>query len=310
MLNYNCVGGKAFRGCQVVNAVKKCCEVRSKDFEQMRESAYALGWAVEVLQACFLVADDIMDKSLTRRGQPCWYLVPDVQMDAVNDTLILESFMNFLIRNYVTDKETYLLINDLFQDVSLKTQLGQMLDLTSQPQGRKGPEVLKTFSLDLQKRIVKYKTAYYTFYLPMACGLILAGITGKDELKAVEDVCVELGEKFQIQDDYLDCFGDPNLIGKIGTDIQDHKCTWLLAQALRICTPEQRQLIEENLGHEEPEKVQKIKQLYIDLGIPKLYEQQEAESLARLQGLLKKYESLIPQGLFDAIIKRVHGRQK
>ena len=59
-----------------------------------------------------------------------------------------------------------------------------------------------------------------------------------------EEISCLLGEKFQAQDDYLDCFGDPEHIGKIGTDIQDHKCTWLLVQALDRVTPEQRQLIE------------------------------------------------------------------
>jgi farnesyl diphosphate synthase len=80
--------------------------------------------------------------------------------------------------------------------------------------------------------IYDYKTAFYTFYAPIACSMVLAGLRDPKQLKVVEDISLLLGELFQAQDDYLDCFGDPAHIGKIGTDIQDHKCTWLLVQAL------------------------------------------------------------------------------
>lgn len=44
----------------------------------------------------------------------------------------------------------------------------------------------------------------------------------------------------QVQDDFLDCYADPSVIGKIGTDIQDRKCSWLICQALKMSTEDQR----------------------------------------------------------------------
>jgi len=47
-----------------------------------------------------------------------------------------------------------------------------------------------------------------------------------------------------IQDDYIDCFGDPELTGKVGTDIEDNKCSWLIVQALSRADDEQRAALE------------------------------------------------------------------
>ena len=64
--------------------------------------------------------------------------------------------------------------------------------------------------------------------------------------KQAETISLEIGILFQIQDDYLDCFGDTKILGKVGTDIQEGKCTWLVTVALQRVTLEQRKILEVN----------------------------------------------------------------
>lgn len=70
------------------------------------------------LQAHFLVLDDIMDNSVTRRGRPCWYLYKNLGTAAVNDGILLEHGVYQLLRRYLRDKPYYINVLELFHDVS------------------------------------------------------------------------------------------------------------------------------------------------------------------------------------------------
>ena len=87
------------------------------------------------LQAYFLVADDIMDRSITRRGQPCWYKVPDVGMVAINDGILLEQLIYFVLRKHFRSHPAYVDLIDLFLETTHQTAHGQLLDLITAPIG-------------------------------------------------------------------------------------------------------------------------------------------------------------------------------
>lgn len=64
-------GGKMNRGMTVPASLRSI--LKRKLTEKETSDSHVLGWCIELLQAMFLVADDIMDSSITRRGLPCWY---------------------------------------------------------------------------------------------------------------------------------------------------------------------------------------------------------------------------------------------
>lgn len=118
-----------------------------------------------------------------------------------------------------------------------------------------------------------------------------------------------MGEYFQIQDDYLDCFGDPDVIGKIGTDIQDNKCSWLVVQALDMCDKKQRNLLEQNYGKWDDKKVSKVKQLYRDLGLIEQYKAYEENFYKSIQAKLDEV-TLMPRDVFELLLKKIYKRSK
>lgn len=306
VLEYNAIGGKYQRGLTVLIAFQELVEPKKQDAESLGR-ALTVGWCVELLQAFFLVSDDIMDSSLTRRGQICWYQKPGIGLDAINDALLLEACIYRLLKLYCREQPYYLSLIELFLQSSYQTEIGQTLDLITAPQGNVD---LGRFTERRYKSIVKYKTAFYSFYLPVAAAMYMAGVDGEDEHTNAKKILLEMGEFFQIQDDYLDLFGDPSVTGKVGTDIQDNKCSWLVVQCLQRASPEQRRLLQENYGQKEAEKVARVKALYEELDLPAVFARYEEDSYGRLMGLIAQHAPPLPPGIFLGLARQLYRRKK
>ncbi|XP_078064354.1 farnesyl pyrophosphate synthase, partial [Mustelus asterias] len=137
-----------------------------------------------------------------------------------------------------------------------------------------------------------------------------AGIDEEAEHNSAKAILLEMGEFFQIQDDYLDCYGDPEVTGKIGTDIEDNKCSWLVIQALSRVSPDQRQLLAENYGRSDPEKTAKVKALYEELGLRGIYAQYEEQSYQRLLAVINQHCTKLPREVFLTFAHKIYKRHK
>jgi farnesyl diphosphate synthase len=276
--------------------------------EQYFQSA-TLGWMIELLQAFFLVSDDIMDSSITRRGNPCWYRQPHVGMIAINDAFMLESAIYSLLKKYFRSHPSYIDLIELFHEVTFQTELGQLCDLLTAPEDKVD---LDNFSMEKYQFIVIYKTAYYSFYLPVALALHQSGFATPKNLKQAHDILIPLGEYFQIQDDYLDNFGKPEHIGKIGTDIMDNKCSWLINQALEVATPEQKKTLAENYGQKNAEKEAVVKKLFDEMGLEQRYKDYEEKRVGEIRKMIAEVDESedLKKSVFEAFLGKIYKRTK
>ncbi len=270
------------------------------------------------LQAFFLVSDDIMDDSITRRGQPCWYRQPSVGMIAINDGFMLEAAIYHLIKAHFRSEPFYIDLVDLFHETTYKTEMGQLIDLITAPEDKVD---LSKFSLERHRLIVVYKTAYYSFYLPVASAMLLARIpesyTVPPSIVRPYDVAlsilIPLGEYFQIQDDFLDFAGTPEQIGKIGTDILDNKCSWVINTALKVANPEQRRILDENYGRKDAGKEKKVKEIFEELKIRDIYAEYEETAVASLKQKITQVVEVdggLKREVFESFLGKIYKRTK
>lgn len=299
-LYYNIPKGKKKRGLTVLVNYK----MLEKPDLLTKENIYkacVLGWTVELLQGYLLIIDDIMDKSETRRGQICWHRLENVGMRAINDALFIEQSIYKILKKYFADHKCYMDMFHTIHDINLCTIYGQMVDTSN--------ILIDNFSMERYNTIIKYKTSYYTFVLPFKLAMFLANETDETVHSKSMDILFKVGNFFQVQDDYLDCFGDPNKTGKIGTDIESNKCSWLINKALEVADPEQRKMLINNYGINDPKCVETVKKIYLDLNIPQHYVSFEENMYNMIMSDIKNSSHIIKEEIFKKITSVLFKRE-
>lgn len=250
-----------------------------------------------------------MDSSVTRRGQPCWYRQQGVGMVAINDAFMLESAIYILLRAHFRKHPAYVDLVELFQDVSWRTEMGQQCDLLTAPEDEVD---LDRFSMEKYTFIVRYKTAFYSFYLPVAVALHYSRKATKKNLKQAEDILVDMGEYFQVQDDYLDCFADSETLGKVGTDIRDNKCSWLVNQALTRVDAQQRKILEDNYGRKDDNCEARVKEVFNILRLEQVYKDYEESAVGRLREKIEAIDESEGQRkeVFEEFLRKIYRRSR
>lgn len=111
-----------------------------------------------------------MDHSETRRGQPCWYKKDDVGLIAINDSIMIENSIFVILKKHFADQPYYVELIELFHEAMMITTIGQSMDLQT------ANKSVTAFTMDRYKSIVNHKTSFYTFYLPVAIAMRMAGL--------------------------------------------------------------------------------------------------------------------------------------
>lgn len=253
-----------------------------------------------------MISDDIIDACSTRRGVPCWYNLDGVGIAGFNDALMIENGLYLILKKYFGNHSAYIPIMDLFHDMALKTAMGHCLDTHSHRDGLN----LDRFTMKRYNAIVRYKTSYYTFQMPVALAMYMAGIFDPELHRQAKHILLEIGHFLQVQDDFLDCFGDPEITGKEPSDIREGKCTWLAVVALQRASPEQRKIFETYYGNHDQKSIETVKDLYEEIGLPNTFAIYEEKSFNLIRTHIQQMSGGLPHKLFFKILEKVYGRDK
>lgn len=239
------------------------------------DAALKAATSLELLHGCALVHDDVMDASDTRRGMPSAHKVFEAmhrdgnwrgsasqfgEGAAVLIGDLLLSWADEVLFTSGLDLTDVLRAKPIYDTMRTELMAGQYLDLIEQASGD-GSE-------DRVMRVARYKTAKYTVERPLHLGGALAGASPA-VMSAYSEYGLPLGEAFQLRDDVLGVFGDPDKTGKpAGDDLREGKRTLLIHATLHAATPQQRAELEAGLGNRDLDAsdIERLRAIIIDSG--------------------------------------------
>jgi len=139
---------------------------------------------------------------------------------------------------------------------------------------------------------------------------IRAGINDDVSLQAIEDITLKTGELFQIQDDFLDCYGDPAITGKVGTDIRDGKLSWLIAKAIQVASPPQMKALHAHYGQPSATAEYEVKCIYDEIGVQDVFYKYEDAERADILRKIRDLPKSVPQEPFLDVMDALYRRDK
>lgn len=213
--------------------------------------------SIEVFHNFSLVHDDIMDDAPLRRGQKTVHKKWNINTGILSgDAMLIMAYQ--LFENY--DANTFQALAKLFSKTALEVCEGQQYDVDF--------ETRDDVTVAEYLKMIEYKTAVLVG-AAMKMGAIVAGAS-KENQNNIYEFGKNLGIAFQLQDDYLDAFGDPKTFGKqVGGDILENKKTYLYIKALEFSDDANKQKLQclFNVNSSKDEnKVDTVKQIFKSSG--------------------------------------------
>lgn len=253
------------------------CLMANELFDEITVDAWHAASAIELFHNFTLIHDDIMDQAPLRRGMPTVHEKYGPSTALLSGDVMLVAAYEHLSKMTPAHLRRIL---QLFNKTASEVCEGQQLDMDFEKQdGVKFDDYLEMISL---------KTSVL-----LAASLKMGAILG-GALERNQNLLFEFGRKlglaFQVQDDYLDAYGDPEKFGKqTGGDILANKKTFLLIRALEAASPDQKDHLHQLLRSNPPNKVQEVLSIFhachVDEWARELKEQFSREAFHHLEDI-------------------------
>lgn len=241
------IGGKRIRPI--------LCLMGNELFDTIHNDAYQVANAIELFHNFTLIHDDIMDDASLRRGMETVHIKynPSTALLA-GDVMMIGSY------EYLNKIDSQFLhkILTLFNKTASEVCEGQQLDMDFEKQSI--VELVEYINMITLKTSVLLAAS-------LQMGAILGGAS-EGNCNHLYEFGKNLGIAFQIQDDYLDAFGDPAKFGKeVGGDIKQNKKTFLLLYALEVANTTQKEKLIQLMQENPADKISQVLQMYQDCGV-------------------------------------------